>query len=729
MVHRSSSTLLLGVGLALASCVSLGCGSPDQGAPPGNGPDSGDTAPGAPDAGDAPPAPDSGDPDSGDALPMQGSGGAGGAPDSKPGDDAGPDGTSIGDPAMAINAAFDGQLAALQAAQPDDYGAGWAADLALAERAVGEARAAFALLSPAEQDEVARALAGPDDAPLLAFDDPPPDAEDLECASQLTGLSNDVAGGGRAAGAADEWRKVSLRKWLVARAFTLLSYIRAVLTKGKVGIICNMEQRFGVVEDPTPDGTSTPIQLTADRRSFIDDDALTSQVAAKYGAAKQGLRDLYARVASFFADDGDSVSEPDFSQEGKVVRHEIHVEGERVELTSETITGADGTKTPIQLVRDGAKLAIKAAGDLRRTIRSRLGFKVHRAGFQAQAVELEVTIQAACIEEGQVLPGCVSRVHLHPNRVELAVGGYATITATAYTEDNDVLPRLIRWSSSNEAVATITPIDNHKIGVRVLKLGAPVVITAVAGWGASAKTATAEVVVLGPIDCNGELGGTAVKDECGVCVGGLTGKTACHYALQLLQGYSPDYSTFTVEKTINEGDQLALYNYTLRHFGLTRDGRAVKVGRFALAADEVKFAQPPGMNDVTLDDYPIAIVDAENGITVTRKVKLMLSNAGYRAISGATLSYEAVRLTYSPDGTVVRRYSDGSGATMTTWQMLLVGYEQYVDCQDGPIRYKVMGAVNAPVAYGQSPSYAMILEGGGFRGNSFYGCPEQPRLE
>ncbi len=76
-----------------------------------------------------------------------------------------------------------------------------------------------------------------------------------------------------------------------------------------------------------------------------------------------------------------------------------------------------------------------------------------------------------------------------------------------------------------------------------------------------------------------------------------------------------------------------------------------------------------------------------------------------------------------------RQHPRGGDATPFNWQMVETLDEEWVDCLGGPLRYKVIGVVTAPVDYGQSPSYAMILEGGGFKGNSFYGCPERPQLK
>ena len=82
------------------------------------------------------------------------------------------------------------------------------------------------------------------------------------------------------------------------------------------------------------------------------------------------------------------------------------------------------------------------------------------------------------------------------------------------------------------------------------------------GVAGTARAVTIHIVDTMPtLDCNGDLGGTAYVDSCGVCVGGNTGKTACVTGCATLEVVSFDLVSSTTGmamRPLNDGDTIYL---------------------------------------------------------------------------------------------------------------------------------------------------------------------------
>ncbi len=414
-------------------------------------------------------------------------------------------GATIADPDAAVTAAFDAAAAVVRAPAPGAYGGDWAADSALVERELAAARAAFAQLGPADRLEVARLTAGlgldasgpaaraTGDAggrPLLALASSGA-AADAACARELVGWYDDVGSGEKAAAAAVAWHS-SPFKWAIAKAVSLTKYVESVLTMGKVGNICTMEQDFAIDDAPTADGTGTEVEVTADRRTFVDTDALASEMADRYVTAKERTKGLFAKLVALFSRDGARPSEPTEPAQGEVVEVDVPVEAERVTLQTTQVTTADGSSVGIRLVRRGGATVVEALGDVRQAVRRKLGFSVSRTGFETKQVESDVEIQSVCFEAGQLLPGCVESIAISPSDFEVGLGETGQLTAVAYDAAGKVLNRAVTWESSDQDILTVTNPSGYYQG---LKEGGPVTVSAITGQGPSMRRGTTQVTV------------------------------------------------------------------------------------------------------------------------------------------------------------------------------------------------------------------------------------------
>lgn len=402
-------------------------------------------------------------------------------------------GAEVADPAAVVNGALDGASSVVRSPRPADYGAGWAADSALVEQAVADARAALGQLDAGGQLEMARlfgaytAAASDGMTSQLGADA----AQDAQCAQRLVGWEADLGAGETAAGAAAAVRFDPVR-WALGKAFALTTYLKAVLTNGQVGVICTMEQNFEVADLPTADRTGSVVQVTADHRTFVDTDAAANFVARRAQTAKRRLAALVGFVRGLLGGDA-TVSAPAGPQPGAVVRREEDVEAERVSLQTSSITAPDGSAVPITLVRSGGQLIVRATATLRTATRRALTFTVSRPDFALQQVTAEVTVQAVCIEEGQIFPGCVDRVEVSPSIFTLGVNGVLQLTARAFDANGVQLAREVTWESSDAAIAVVGPQSGIVRGERE---GGPVTITARVGRGEHARSATARVTVI-----------------------------------------------------------------------------------------------------------------------------------------------------------------------------------------------------------------------------------------
>jgi len=399
-------------------------------------------------------------------------------------------GAGVGNPITVVNSALDGAASVVRVPRPADYGAGWSADSALVEEAVAEARAAAGQLDYGELLEMAR-LFGAHAVPSAASAPAADVTQDAACAQKLVGWEEDLGAGESAAGAAAALRSDAVR-WALAKAFALTTYIKAVLTHGQVGVLCTMEQNFDVADQPTADRTGSEVRVTADHRTFVDADAVANFMARRAQTARRRLTTLVGFVRGLFGGES-SVSAPAGPQQGAVVRQDAEVEGERVSLQTGSITAPDGSSVPITLIRSGGAVIVRATSTLRTAVRRALTFTITRPDFAPQQVTAEVTVQAVCIEEGQIFPGCVDRVEVTPATMTVGVNGTHQLTARALDTNGVELAREVTWETSDASIAVVGPQSGIVRGERE---GGPVTITARVGRGEHARAGTATVTVI-----------------------------------------------------------------------------------------------------------------------------------------------------------------------------------------------------------------------------------------
>jgi len=407
-------------------------------------------------------------------------------------------GVTVADPAAKVAAALEEASAVVRVPRPAGYGAAWSADSAVVERAISDARAAFAQLGPDDQLEMARTFGSltfggaASRAPAHAAGSlTSADAvQDAKCAQELVGWESQLGAGEQAAGAAAAVRFNPL-KWAVAKAFAITTYIKGVLTVGQVGVICTMEQNFDVAGTATADEMGTAVSVRADHRTFVDTDAAQNAVAAAVQRARTRTRALFTAIRSLFGGEG-TVSGPDEVPAGAVVREDVWVEGERVALATTEVEGTGGSRVGLTLVRSAGQVIVRATGDLRAAVVRQVRFTVTRPNYAPQTVTADVVIQSVCMEEGQLFPGCVDRVAVTPREVSIGLGNTEQLKATAYDAQGKELAREISWWSADESVVQVGPQSGI---VRGDAVGGPVTITASAGRGPNRREGTASVTV------------------------------------------------------------------------------------------------------------------------------------------------------------------------------------------------------------------------------------------
>lgn len=201
-----------------------------------------------------------------------------------------------------------------------------------------------------------------------------------------------------------------------------------------------------------------------------------------------------------------------------------------------------------------------------------------------------------------------------------------------------------------------------------------------------------------------------------------------NYQLQIGAGNLSINEEPTPQQTIEQGGSISLPNYMRQNVRLLLDGKPVDVGQSGLSWTPVNFgAVPVSSLPVYEPNYTFDIYDYTNKRNVTFHLDLTLTNDAYGYLVGNTLELDNKRLvTFNADGTCVSTWVDTGGTTTpTTYQWYGGSYSQsYQDCQEGiVITTKVIGVIYLPQNSATVPSYILIEEGGTFRANSFYGCP------
>lgn len=203
-----------------------------------------------------------------------------------------------------------------------------------------------------------------------------------------------------------------------------------------------------------------------------------------------------------------------------------------------------------------------------------------------------------------------------------------------------------------------------------------------------------------------------------------------NYQIQIGAGNYAGDEEPTPQQTISQGGNLSLPNYMRQYVRLLLDGEPVLSGNLGLAWTPVDFGTVPvSAQPVYEPNYTFDIYDSTNNRNVTFHLDLTLTNDAYGQLVGNTLKINGNRLvTFNADGTCTSVWeSTGqpvtSGPTSYQWQG--GSYSQsFQNCLNGDfITTKVIGVIYLPQNSATVPSYILIEEGGTFRANSYYGCP------
>ena len=336
-----------------------------------------------------------------------------------------------------------------------------------------------------------------------------------------------------------------------------------------------------------------------------------------------------------------------------------------------------------------------------------------------------------CFEAGTYHEGgCVAKIVLPSGTSEVEAGQKAVLEAKLYDKDGVQLSgREVKWSlqtPSDEATLTVEESGHSLTTLTGVKDGGPVVVVAEAG----------------PV-------GARVKKTVSVRVGvDLTG-----YALEVLE-YHPSYAQAAVRTTLKPRDAFETPNRMAHLVRLTYEGKPVTQGIDFVAAHVFGYRpddRPPasgtfyrfpfGPDDHRDSTYRVVVVDAVRQRTIAFPLNITLSNAGYRAFAGRTLTvYQAKTPEYagqaifSPDGTLrTVRVQDGFAYT-GTYQLATGEYTQWYvagGCEgpDIPTRSKaIIGAVG-PITFPIHPLvgvYIWAYGDGTFGFNSNLSCPVYP---
>jgi hypothetical protein len=414
-------------------------------------------------------------------------------------------GQSIANPAASIATALDAvATATVGAPKPAGYGSAWTSDSTYVAQQLAEARAKISQLSTAEQLEIARLLG---ETGLAGLHAARPNAasrnlggtpEDIACIEQLIGWDNDNKAAETTAGVALAAGNSAVRAFILSAA-ALTTYLKGVMAYAGVKSICTMEQAFDITSTADAEGTS--LDITADRFTVTDNDAEQNPLVKRLSNAKAKLIAIYELIKKAFAwiTGAEEVSAPAELGASTLVAADVPVDADRVDLESSTVAATDGSQVSVSLLkRAGTQLVLKALSTVKSKFTTNVSFRVKRTEFADQVVTRPVNVEQVCYEGS--LPSdvyfgssCVGSVAVTPaTTAALPVNGTVALSTKVTGVDGSTLTnRTIRWTSSDESVATVSASGV----VTGVKVGGPVTITGSAGPVASPVSGSATVTV------------------------------------------------------------------------------------------------------------------------------------------------------------------------------------------------------------------------------------------
>lgn len=343
-----------------------------------------------------------------------------------------------------------------------------------------------------------------------------------------------------------------------------------------------------------------------------------------------------------------------------------------------TWTFNDGTAVVTKLNDASVSHAFPAQGQFQISVKVEDVEKDYEAAFDTAVVKV------------RGLP--VATVSVTPATSQITKGGSTTLSATLKDAAGGVLTdRVVRWSSSAPAVATVDSVTGVVTGVAQ----GTATITA----RSESKTGTATVTV------------TEVM----------------LYEIELL-AYDNTDANRQVIKTLKGGDALTIYNSAMYDIRMKLNGSYVNVSGLNLPYTRYSFTTAPfAATDANIPSYAMTVKDLTNNRNVTLTLNLTVNNEAYRRIVGKTLvvsstntgSYE---LHFGTDLNYTAILVPAPGKTYSFGN----GLTPYIEfCGTTKFSGALIGYVNGISSGGQlvPQDFIMIFEDGTYRLNGSASCP------